>query len=533
MSTKTSSFTSAERDEQYDDFERLVRDRVAGLSGPLFTTACNADELWINYLDGIPADRRGHYQCHACRKFIQQYGGLVTINAFGEQSPALWVFEPPAFFYASVVGLNGTVNEARVDGVFLSSDRVWGTPKTGDWTHLAGTPASAYRVTTRTASQAMAEKAEDFKVLSRGLADYPADVVAQALRVLEADALDRSEKTVGVARFMADLHAAIRNSPSAKHNLVWAAVARAPAGFCHVRSTMISTLLDDVVAGLDFESIRRRWADKMHPLKYQRPQAPPSAGTIEQAEKLVEKLGVARSLERRFATLDDVLAKLWTPPTDLKQDKPGGGVFGHLRNPSKVAQAVAIDGGTVTFEKFARTVLPAATAIEVQVPAGHGPFYGLATATHADAPAILQWDGLEGRERNPVSWYFYAYGSTAENWGLAAGAWAKVTAVFRGPHRWQEPQKFDHQGDNVYFAVDGCRDRRNGGGLALFPETLKAEFHGIRAVIEAHGKTAKLSGAEAGNANGLALSRTHSGNGLTVRVTTAGGPATYRIDRLD
>lgn len=53
---------------------------------------------------------------------------------------------------------------------------------------------------------------------------------------------------------------------------------------------MIGTLLDDIASGMSFDSVSRRFAEKMHPLQYQRPQAAPSAGNIAQAEKIVEKL---------------------------------------------------------------------------------------------------------------------------------------------------------------------------------------------------------------------------------------------------
>jgi hypothetical protein len=155
----------------------------------------------------------------------------------------------------------------------------------------------------------MAEKLEDYKMLCHGLADYSRETVEQAVRVLKADAVYRSEKALGIAEWFLKLHEAIKDNPKAKRNLTWLAAATAPPGFCHVRSTMISTLLDDINSGLAFDDIARRWKDKMHPLQYQRPTAAPKEGAIKQAEEMVAKLGLERSLLRRYATLDDVLAQ--------------------------------------------------------------------------------------------------------------------------------------------------------------------------------------------------------------------------------
>lgn len=351
--------------------------------------------------------------------------------------------------------------------------------------------------------------------------------MAQASRILHQDAVYRSEKAIGVATWFTDLHRKLENVKGPlRDNIIWLAAATAPVGFCHVRSTVISTLLDDIKEGLAFDAIARRWQEKLHPLQYQRPSAAPSEGAIAAAEKLVERLGVAKSLERRFATLDDVLAKVWSPTAE--KPKKSGGIFGHLKGKIR-ATGVELPNTTMTWDKFHRTVLPSALSIELRAPSS-GPYYGLVTAADMQAPAILQWDGLQDHPRNPVSWYFYHNGSTAQQWGLIPDNWVSVSAVFLAPHAWQEP-RFTHQGQNAFFALEGCRDTRD-PGLCLFPEILKSEFHAIRSVIEAHSRTGGIQGAEHGTANGIALQKGGSSN-IVVRVRTAEGTATYTLDRWD
>lgn len=530
MSTKMSVSVSSQKEDGYDDFESAVAYQIAGINGPAFTTDATPEELWDAYLSGIPADRRQHYTCHSCRRFIQTYGGLKLIDKDGTATPAIWKMDAPEFFAESVGNLNRLLIRSKVNGVFLSSSAMWGTPEVGGWSHLAGRPSvRPYSGKTKSASETIAEKKEDYGILSRSLSEYSDQAIAQALRVLRADTLDRSEKTLGVAEWFAKLQSSIAANPGRKSALIWLAVATAPTGFCHIRSTMISTLLDDIVAGLEYDEIARRWSSKMHPLRYQRPTAAPAAGTIEQAEKLVEKLGVARSLNRRFATLADVLSKIWTPPVLMDKPEKSGGVFDHLRKDKKTVDAVDLPTVPMTWEKFHRTILPAAMSMEIHVPS-HGGFYGLVTAVDPDAPAIIQWDGLEGHPRNPVSWYFYNGGSAASRWNLSAG-WSKVTSAFYGPYRWQEPTKFTHQGHHVFFSIDGCWDTQDDNrGLALFPEILKSEFHGIRSVIEAHSKSGGIEQAEGGNANGLSFGK---GSPVTIRVKAPEGSAVYTIDRLD
>ena len=187
-----------------------------------------------------------------------------------------------------------------------------------------------------TDGQMMAKKKEDFNTLSRALSEFNRDLVVTALKVLNSDEVDRSEKLLGQAEFLLNFHTSRDEAQGTdrKKNVLWKFIAKAPDGFCHPRTSMIGTLLEDIEAGLSFEQVSRRFADKMHPLRYRRPQAAPTAGAIKAAEELVEKLGIAPSLERRFARHDEV-KMFWTPNAMPEQKKESGSVFGHLEAKGK------------------------------------------------------------------------------------------------------------------------------------------------------------------------------------------------------
>lgn len=517
-----SSVIHVESDHDYAALENLVAERIAAIRAPLFTT--NADGLFDAYLAGIPAEQRQHYTCHCCRRFIANYGGLVTIGNDGYTQSPIWTgLGVPEFFARSGVNLLSKILPAKITGVFINGERTWGNPQTGVWTHLHGTPSSVFTSPLKNASQLSAEKTQDYITLKKGLEDYPLEAVVQAVRVLEADAVDRSEKTLGCAQWLLALHKSIADlrGPT-RDNLVWLAVAKAPPGWCHIRSTMISTLLDDVVKGLEFESIKRRWNEKMHPLQYQRPSAAPKEGNIAAANKIVEKLQSEGALQRRFARLDEVRA-LWTPrqpAPDQGNVKRAGGAFDHLKAKSAIKE-VELPAKPMAWDKFYADVLPNTLEVEVNLPYGQLSLYGMVTAVNADAPPLLQWDGLEGQPRNPVSWYFWNGGSSAQSFGLETG-WNKVSAVCLKPCHWYS-DKFVHQGPGVFFIIDAARDSRMSGS-ALFPEILRNEYHGIRSVMESHSRGSSISGKESGNANGIAL---QSGQSMTVRVKSKEGLASY------
>lgn len=518
MEPLVSSITDQEQYEGYTHLEELIKNGVAGLgSDPLFTT--DASGLFTAYLDGLPLNRRQNYNCNSCKVFIEKYGLLARITPQGEVYSHIWnPVEAPPFFRMSVAEMGGIVCRSKITGVFLSSDKVWGRPSTPDlkrgitWSHLCGPNPNIYSNKLQNASQAMAEKREGFKMLLQALSDYPMRVAEEAVRVLKADVLTRSEKALGVAEWFLDLHKEVQSASDSKiaRNLLWRAVALAPPGFTHIRSQVVATLFDDLLKGLSYESVKARWSEKLHPLQYQRPTAAPSEGAIDQAEKAFTKLGAGRALLRRFATLDDVLSKLWVPaPTSQPPEEEEGRLFDHLRKVAQEVKKLDLPPKIMTWEKFSSDVLPSCKVLEVRIPS-HGNFYALVTAEDPEAPPIIQWDGLEGCSRNPVSWYVYNGGSSAHNWfphsevSRFLSSWIPVTCVFYGPSEWQVPAQFGHQGGRVMFALEGCRDGSwEWCGLGLFPECLKSEYRSFRSVIEAHSRKSKISGYALGNANGL------------------------------
>ncbi len=401
------------------------------------------------------------------------------------------------------------------------------------------------------------------------------------MRVLESDGLSRSEKALGIARWFLRLHNdRVRYSFQGKDcktprhqldNLVWLAVATAPPGFCHVKNEMTGTLFEDVLAGLPFDAIKRRWDTKMHPLQYQRPTKEVSEGVIKQANELVAKLAAEGSLARCHARLGDIQQILgsggaaslyqveergqlrnrvaWFPDPikdNTAEVEQSGKPFDRLlKGKAATVKPVELPPRKIGWERFRDEVLPTARRLELLVPGGRAGFFGLVTAVDPQAPPILQWDGLTTRveyetdppqivdeplPRNPVSWYFYHGGSYASGWNLNQGVWANVTAVTTLPPHWQRPDKFKHMPQMALFVLEGCHDQSTVQTVrGFFPESLRSEFHGIRAAMEAYARTMTLGGREESTANGLALAHGEQ-DGVTVRVTGAdGGVETFQI----
>lgn len=531
-----------DHDRDYDLMLRRLGESfaLAAGDGPLFTTDVNAahPDLYACYLDSLPAEREVH-KCSACRRFIHAYGGLVYVDVDGGLAPVMWselAGDVPTFYKAAVLGMRDRVRRAKITGVFLTKDVTWGTPrsvaKDGSvmWRHMAVVPTAQLLHAGRalTPGQAMAAKLESFDTVHRALAEFPPALLDQALRVLESGHLDRAEKFLGPARWLRALH----DLPLGRRgrNLFWKAIATAPEGYCHPRSSVLAPLLADIEAGTSFEVLRARHAAKVESTQYQRPQAAPTAGNIASAEALVAKLGIERSLERRFARLDE-LKTTWTPRAPAPSPRSSsGGVFSHLapKATEPPGAPVALPPSTMTWAKFARDVLPRVERMQLLVPVRSGRFLAFTTAVHPHAPPILKWD--RGGARNPVAWYVHVPPSTAATWNLSAGAMAEVEAVVPMPTMWGDsPMPF--VSDGVVLILRGMKDGRGSHSNAIFPGCLHAELHGVRATIEAYSKSASLGSPE-GSACGYDV-RKDSHVDCALAVLSGGAWSSHRIDRWD
>jgi len=492
----------------------------------------DVDDLFESYLAALPQEQRQYHNCNCCRNFVNRYGNLVTIDGEGNLHSLIWnpddAHEP--MYSNATFAMKGLVEEGKVGGVFASSLPWWGTSKTGIWEHMSLMPPAkhVYRSLTKSDSEYMAEKKEDLRTVAYALSQYPLPLLDKVLQVLDSDKLYRTEKVEGPAKWLHGLQKSLSVVKGRRRaNMLWKAVGEAPAGFCHPRSSMVGTVLDDLAAGKDFEQVKASFNAKMAPLRYQRPTAAPKAGNIEQAEKLVAQMGIADSLKRRIARLDEVLLHaFWTQSQAPGTDDKAGSVFGHLKpKATKVLPALAIPPKVITWVKFLATVLPAAQQVEYLTTAGRRNFMTFVTEKVDGSPQILQWD-------NPYSWFVTNAGSLARDHDLPSNAFVNVPGIAGMPYTWGGG-KYSHFGESVAFLLDGASSESN--SLCLFPEILKSELHEVRATIEAYSQAGRME-LKSGAAVAIRLTG-HDGRiqfgPETFRVTADGVQTLYSIDRWD
>lgn len=538
--------TKADTAQISDNFDILLKDIQKHFDNipketSLFEVSHDKD-LFEIFLANIPENRRQYYTCHCCRQFINKYGNVVYLDANLNIKSAIW----PALvaedeLISAIFTIKEIVESSSISSVFLSEDKKWGVPKNLDpvrdhtWTHFHIINNRIFKSANLNADQTMAEKRQDLILLRTSIEKYDLAhfMGARSLK----DVMSGSEKIIGAIDWSIDLIQKMEGNKN-KKNVLWAAVASAPPGFCHFANTIVGTVLDDIKAGLDFQTIRNKFAAKTRPEIYQRPQSPPTQGNIARAEELVKKLGIDRSLPRRFARIED-LVTIWNPYEIKISSFRKEGVFSHLLPGAKNTQ-VQISGQPpikITWEKFARDVLPNASKLEYFV-RPKDLFGTLITAVNLDAPPIIQWD--DPSYRNPVTWYTYSGPTTPSQWNIKEG-YIPVTAICYGPYMWHKEYagKFTHQAKRVFLLLENCKDTKHAtSGGSFFPSQIKNELREVRSTMEAYSQNAQIASFDEGNASGIILAQDTNSSAswnVKIRVTDKNNNACaeYILDRWD
>lgn len=495
----------------------------------LFRT--DAFGLYDLFLSKLPAEKQQEHNCHTCRQFMNKYGGLVSIDREGRIVPAAWCFDDiPETYRPAVVAIKKRLENAKVTGAFIPRGYRIETPsQTGVFQHMAvlvfGYAFVNMGGNTKYPGRAENTAKENYKTLCHALSEYRLEHVQTAFNILNSNSVRYVPQARHHAEWFLSVVQDIRTvRGSRRNNLIWRYAVSSPSGYCHVCTSVLGTLLDDIKAGKALSTAAKRFDDKASPTKYQRPQTGPSDGNIDTAEKIIKELGLETALLRRFARFDEVKT-FWTPVVEPKAIE---GVFGYLRQKAPTYEPETV----MSWEKFQRTILPGAITIDYDANASRmGNYAALITAVDSDAPPIIKWDNLE--HRNPVNWFTFTGGSDTAAWFDRPGGWRPVLGIAHQPNMWAPGN--ESAGDGVIFIVSGCKPQSYGrAGVALFPEHLIPQLHEVRSTIWAYSKTQTLFGIDDASACGILLQEgTGSTNKPRFRVKTNAGTMIYTIDRWD
>lgn len=390
---------------KFADFRAAISKRFKAMSDePLFRTAVDGQALWDTYLGSYPPElnpiyrKRPEHDCSACRHFIRNIGGVVSLGPNGEVR-TLWDVEIPGF-QPVADAMAAFVRSKEIEGVYLHYEPSVGVAKnlmkldSGEvlqWEHFFLNLPRACVTTKKLIGPALAARQADHDVLLRSLTELGMDAVDTVLELIDQNSLYRGQEHRHAVEEFRRLKVAALNLPAdALERYVWRLGNAGGGAVARIRNTAIGTLLVDLSAGMEMDEAVKRFEKVVAPTNYKRPTALVTKAMIQKAQETVEALGFTSALERRYATIDDITINnvLYADRTTRKALN----VFEKLsaRTPEKIQTLDKVE--EVSIDEFIEKVLPKAESLEVMLENRHtGNLVSLIAPADATAKSMFKW----------------------------------------------------------------------------------------------------------------------------------------------
>lgn len=442
----------------------------------LFEVAVDKDELWNLYLDSFPAGtneiyrKRREHDCSCCRQFIRNIGSAVTIK--DNKVHTLWEFDTGSPAYQPVVdALDAYIKAHAVTGLYLTKVAKIGTDKNYEtaedgrvttWDHFY---LELPRTLVERSGRSLGDIQNDFctnkQVFKRSLDEITQDAVDTVLELIAQNSIYRgSEWKVALTNFRTLQRKYAEVPDELKDNFAWEQSIKSGPAVTRIRNHSMGTLLVNISSGMELDEAVRKYEAIVAPENYKRPKAIYTKRMLDDAKKTITDLGYLPSLERRFATLDDITVNNILFSNKDAAKRIGGSVFDKMEqdvaiNPKKFTKVQEVPA-----EEFVKNVLPTANTVEVLLENRHIPnLMSLIAPVHPDAPSMFKWN-------NGFSWAYTGNMTDSSMRDNVKAAGGKVDGVLRFSIQWNDGSDYDRNDldahcetprDHIYFGHKQCR----------------------------------------------------------------------------
>lgn len=437
--------------ESFADKLRRHFMRMTSEADMLYAVAVDADEMWNLYLDSFsPSDnmifrKRREYDCSCCRHFIKAVGNVVTIK--NGKVTTIWEFNAKDEKYQPVIdALDRYVKEHPVKDVFLSTSKKIGaettlemleTGRMRSWHHFS-VPLPAYAQYSgggASMSSEIAMRRDTRNVFKRSLDEISVEATETVLELISSNTLYRGQEwKVSLLQFR-KLQKEYNqlDGEEAKELYAWEQSVKGGIGLGRIRNHSIGVLLTDISNDIELNEAVRRYESIVAPANYKRPKAIFTKKMIEDAKATITELGYLDSLERRFATLDDISINniLFSNKDSAKRIVGADGIFADLERQATGKPKKFSKVEEISIDKFVADVLPDTREIELYLENRHIPnMVSLIAPINADSKTMFKWN-------NNFSWA-YSGNVTDSMKERVKAAGGKVDGDLRFSIQWNE-----------------------------------------------------------------------------------------------
>ena len=465
----------------FENFVKAIQENLKQMSkdsARLFEVNVDTEELYNLYLDSFPVGtneiyrKRREYDCSCCRHFIRDMGNVVSIK--NGELHTIWKIDPvPEKKYNVVADVLDTyIRQKAISGVFLSKWKRIGTPEnremlpTGEinrYEHFfVDLPEICIykEMYGHTLDGDLSQFRDIRNVFKRSLDEINQNAVETVLELIAQNSLYKgAEWKRQLSEFKKYQKEYEKLTDDQKELWTWEKSIAAGAVIGKIRNHSIGTLLVNITEGMDLDTAVKKYEQIVAPTNYKRPNAIFTKKMLEDAKKTITELGYMDSLQRRFATLDDITVNniLFSNKDAAKR------ITGAMDLFDEMEQDVAIDPKRfskveeVSAEDFIKNVLPVAKELEVYLENKHiQNMVSLIAPEVAAAKTMFKWN-------NGMSWAYTGNITDSDIKENVKAAGGSVTGVVRFSIQWNDKDGKDNSDLDAHCIEPKGRERREYG----------------------------------------------------------------------
>ena len=439
---------------EFKEFRNMIAEHFKKMTEDvekLFEVGVDKDEMWNTYLDSFPAGtneifrKRREYDCSCCRQFIKQIGNAVVIK--NNKLETIWDLDiHDGKFELVAKAMSDFVRRHCATDAYASKFKKIGTEYNYEqyedgtmkkWEHFQIILDDKFvDKTARSIGDIKGGFRDTKNVFKRSLDEISLDALDTVLELINSNTLYKGEewKTILMEfkRYKEEYEKL--SSDDVRDLYAWENSVKAGIAIGRIRNHSIGTLLVNVSDDMDLDTAVKKYEQIVAPSNYKRPKAIFTKKMLEDAKKTISELGYMDSLNRRFATLDDITVNniLFSNKDAAKRISDSSDIFGELEkqavvNPRKFSRVEEISAND-----FIKNVLPSAKEVEVLVENKHANnFVSLIAPCNKDSKSMFKWN-------NGLSWAYSGNITDSDMKQNVKAAGGNVDGVLRFSIQWNE-----------------------------------------------------------------------------------------------
>lgn len=433
-----------------DHFEEMTKDVKK-----VFEVEFDYEEINNLYLDSFPKGtneiyrKRREYDCSCCKHFIRDIGNAVVIK--DGKLHTIWELDIDDKVYSVVAkALDQYIRGKAIKGVYLRKEKRIGTAisremlPTGEmhkYDHFYIDLPEICIYKERYGSTLDGEKGkfrDTRNVFKRSLDEIDPEAVDIVLELIGQNSLYKGSEWKEVLQEFKKYQKEYKKLTDIEKELwTWEKSIDVGMTVGRIRNHSMGTLLVNLSEGMELDTAVKKYEQIVAPANYKRPKAIFTKKMLEDAKKTISELGYMDSLQRRFATLDDITVNniLFSNKDAAKRISGADDLFGEMEkdvaiNPKKFSKVEEI-----SVRDFINNVLPTAKELEVFLENKHEKnMVSLIAPENKEAKSMFKWN-------NSFSWAYTGNITDSDIRENVKAAGGSVTGVLRFSIQWNDGGK--------------------------------------------------------------------------------------------